>query len=132
MPKLDVLVLTGRTIDQGRGKEMGKTSDVYRKDTSQVQIDPVDMKALGLRRNANVRVTTDFGSVILRAVKSIRGPHPKMVFISYGPWASIVSDPETHGSGMPSLKGMQGILEPAPDEEVLSMEELVNTLREDD
>lgn len=132
MPKLDVLVLTGRTIDQGRGKEMGKTSDVYRKDTSQVQIDPEDMKALGLRRNANVRVATDFGSVILRAVKSIRGPHPKMVFISYGPWASIVSDPETHGSGMPSLKGMQGILEPAPDQEVLTMEELVNTLREDD
>jgi formylmethanofuran dehydrogenase subunit D len=132
MPKLDVLVLTGRTIDQGRGKEMGKTSDVYRKDTSQVQIDPEDMKALGLRRNANVRVTTDFGSVILRAVKSIRGPHPKMVFISYGPWASIVSDPETHGSGMPTLKGMQGILEPAPDQEVLTMEELVNTLREDD
>ena len=132
MPKLDVLVLTGRTIDQGRGKEMGKTSDVYRKDTSQVQIDPEDMKALGLRRNANVRVKTDFGSVILRAVKSIRGPHPKMVFISYGPWASIVSDPETHGSGMPSLKGMQGILEPAPEEEVLTMEELVNTLREDD
>ena len=132
MPKLDVLVLTGRTIDQGRGKEMGKTSDVYRKDTSQVQIDPEDMKALGLRRNANVRVATDFGSVILRAVKSIRGPHPKMVFISYGPWASIVSDPETHGSGMPSLKGMQGILEPAPDQEVLTMEELVNTLREED
>ena len=132
MPKLDVLVLTGRTIDQGRGKEMGKTSDVYRKDTSQVQIDPEDMKALGLRRNANVRVTTDFGSVILRAIKSIRGPHPKMVFISYGPWASMVSDPETHGSGMPSLKGMQGILEPAPDKEVLSMEELVNQLREDD
>lgn len=111
---------------------MGKTSDVYRKDTSQVQIDPEDMKALGLRRNANVRVATDFGSVILRAVKSIRGPHPKMVFISYGPWASIVSDPETHGSGMPSLKGMQGILEPAPDQEVLTMEELVNTLREED
>ena len=132
LPKLDVLVITGRTIDQGRGKEMGKLSDVYRKDTSQVQIDPEDMKALGLRRNSNVRITTNFGSVILRAVKSIRGPHPKLVFISYGPWASMVSDPETHGSGMPSLKGMQGTIEPAPNEEVLSMEELVNQLREDD
>ena len=130
MPKLDVLVLTGRTIDQGRGKEMGKTSDVYRKDTSQVQIDPEDMKTLGLRRNANVRVTTDFGSVILRAVKSIRGPHPKMVFISYGPWASVIADPETHGSGMPSLKGIPGELEPAPNEKVLTLQELVNQLKE--
>lgn len=132
MPKLKVLVLTGRTIDQGRGKEMGKMSDVYMKDTSQCQIDPKDMKTLGLRRNANVKVTTEFGSVVLRAVKSLRGPHPNMVFISYGPWASMVSDPETHGSGMPSLKGMKGAIEPAPDEKVLTMQELVNQLRLED
>jgi formylmethanofuran dehydrogenase subunit D len=131
MSKLNVLVNTGRTIDQGRGKEMGKMSDVYQTDVSQCQIDPGDMKALGLRRNAIVRVTTDFGSVVLRAVKSIRGPHPGMIFISYGPWASMISDPETHGSGMPSLKGMSGVLEPSPDEEVLSMKELVNQLKED-
>ena len=130
MPKLNVLILTGRTIDQGRGKEMGKLSDVYQKDVTQCQIDPEDMKALDLRRNAIVKVTTNFGSVVLRAVKSIRGPHPKMIFISYGPWASMISDPETHGSGMPSLKGMSGVLEPAPTEEVLTMHELVSQLKE--
>ena len=131
MPKLNVLVLTGRTIDQGKGKEMGKLSDVYQKDVTQCQIDPEDMKALNLRRNANVKVTTNFGSIILRAVKSIRGPHSNMVFISYGPWASMISDPETHGTGMPSLKGMSGVLESAPDEKVLTMQELVNQLREE-
>ena len=129
MPKLNVLVLTGRTIDQGRGKEMGKLSDVYQKDVTQCQIDPEDMKALGLRRNANIKVTTNSGSVVLRAVKSLRGPHPNMIFISYGPWASMISDPETHGSGMPSLKGMKGVLEPAPNEKVLTMQELVNQLK---
>lgn len=132
MPKLNVLVNTGRTIDQGRGKEMGKMSDVYQKDVTQCQIDPEDMKSLGLRRNSNVKVTTNFGSVVLRAVKSIRGPHPNMVFISYGPWASMISDPETHGSGMPSLKGMIGVLEPSPNKEVLTMQELVNQLRTED
>jgi len=131
MPKLNVLVNTGRTIDQGRGKEMGKLSDVYQKDVTQCQIDPEDMRTLKLRRNANVKVTTEFGSVVLRAVKSIRGPHPNMVFISYGPWASMISDPETHGSGMPSLKGMSGVLEACPDEEVLTMQELVDQLREE-
>jgi len=126
---LDVLVLTGRTIDQGRGKEMGKLSDIYLKDVSQVQIDPQDMKALNIRPNTPVRVTTKFGSVVLRAVKSLRGPHPKMVFIAYGPWASMIADPETHGSGMPSLKGIPGVLEPAPNEKVLTLEELVNQLK---
>ena len=126
---MNVLVLTGRTIDQGRGKEMGKLSDVYLKDVTQCQIDPKDMKALKLRQNTNVKVTTKSGSVVLRAVKSLRGPHPKMIFISYGPWASVISDPETHGSGMPSLKGMSGELEPAPNEKVLTLQELVNQLK---
>ena len=127
---MNVLVLTGRTIDQGRGKEMGKLSDVYLKDVTQCQIDPKDMKALKLRQNTNVKITTKSGSVVLRAVKSLRGPHPKMIFISYGPWASVISDPETHGSGMPSLKGMSGELEPAPNEKVLTLQELVNQLKE--
>lgn len=129
MAKLNVTVLTGRSIDQGRGKEMGKLSDVYQKDVTQCQIDPEDMKTLGLRRNDTVKVTTHFGSVILRAIKSLRGPHPKIIFISYGPWASMISDPETHGSGMPSLKGMLGVLEPAPNEKVVTMQELVNQLK---
>ena len=130
MPKLNVLVLTGRTIDQGRGKEMGKLSDVYLKDVTQCQIDPKDMKALKLRQNTNVKVTTKFGSVVLRAVKSLRGPHPKMIFIAYGPWASMISDPESHGTGMPSLKGMSGELELAPNEKLLTLQELVNQLKE--
>jgi formylmethanofuran dehydrogenase subunit D len=29
MPKLEVSLLTGRTIDQGRGKERGKLSEEY-------------------------------------------------------------------------------------------------------
>jgi len=109
---------------------MGKLSDVYLKDVTQCQIDPKDMKALKLRQNTNVKVTTNFGSVVLRAVKSLRGPHPKMIFISYGPWASVISDPETHGSGMPSLKGIPGELESAPNEKVLTLQELVNQLKE--
>lgn len=129
---MNILVLTGRTIDQGRGKEMGKLSDVYLKDVTQCQIDPEDMKALNLRQNANVKVTTQFGSVVLRAVKSLRDPHPNMVFIAYGPWASMISDPETHGTGMPSLKGIPGVLEPAPNEKVLTMQELINQLKMED
>ena len=129
MPKLNVIVLTGRTIEQGTGKEMGKLSDTYLNDVTQCQIDPEDMKALGLRKKSTVKVTTEFGSVVLKAVKSLRGPHPKMIFISYGPWASVISDPETHGSGMPSLKGMSGELEPAPSEKVLTLQELVNQLK---
>jgi len=125
MPKLKVSLLTGRTVDQGTGKEYGKLSEEYQKSVTICEIDPDDMKFLGIRENDNVKVTTEFGSVIMKAVKSARAPHPNVIFIPYGPWASIVMDPETHGTGMPSLKGIPAEIEPALKEKVLSLPNLL-------
>ena len=126
MPKLKVSLLTGRTIDQGKGKEMGKLSKEYLESVVICQMDPNDMKLLEVKENTNVKVTTDFGSVVLKAVKSARAPHPKVVFIPYGPWASLIMNPKTHGTGMPSLKGIPAEIEPAPNEKVLSLQNLLN------
>jgi len=126
MPKLKVSLITGRTIDQGKGKEMGKLSKEYLESVVICQIDPNDMKFLGVKENTNVKVTTDFGSVVLKSVKSARAPHPKVVFIPYGPWASLIMNPKTHGTGMPSLKGIPAEIEPAPNEKVLSLQNLLN------
>ena len=126
MPKLKVSLLTGRTIDQGTGKEVGKLSEEYQKSVAICQMDPEDMKFLGVKENNNVKVITDFGSVIMKAVKSARTPHPKVAFIPYGPWASIIMNPKTHGTGMPSLKGIPAEIEPAPEENVLSLHDLLN------
>jgi formylmethanofuran dehydrogenase subunit D len=125
MPKLKFSLLTGRTIDQGKGKEMGKLSKEYLESVIICQIDPKDMRSLGIKENTNVKVTTDFGSVVLRAVKSARAPHPKVVFIPYGPWASLIMNPKTHGTGMPSLKGIPAEVESAPNKKVLSLQNLL-------
>jgi formylmethanofuran dehydrogenase subunit D len=126
MPKLKVSLLTGRTINQGRGKEYGKLSKEYLESVVICQMDPNDMKFLGVKENTNVKVITDFGSVVLKAVKSARAPHPKVVFVPYGPWASLIMNPKTHGTGMPSLKGIPAEIEPAPDEKVLGLQDLLN------
>jgi len=126
MPKLKVSLLTGRTIDQGTGKEMGKLSKEYLESVVICQMDPEDMKFLGIKENNNVKVITDFGSVVLKAVKSARAPHPKVAFIPYGPWANIIMNPKTHGTGMPSLKGIPAEIEPAPNEKVLTLHDLLN------
>jgi formylmethanofuran dehydrogenase subunit D len=125
MPKLKVSLLTGRTIDQGKGKEMGKLSKEYLDSVIICQIDPKDMKLIGIKENTNVQVTTDFGSVVLRAVKSARAPHPNVVFIPYGPWASLIMNPKTHGTGMPSMKGIPAEIESAPNKKVLSLQNLL-------
>ncbi len=129
MPKLKVSLLTGRTINQGRGKESGKLTKEYLDSVTICQIDPDDMKDLGVKENTNVKVITDFGSVVLKAVKSARAPHPKVVFVPYGPWASLIMNPKTHGTGMPSLKGIAAEIEPASAEEVLGLQDLLDQLR---
>ena len=126
MSKLKVSLLTGRTIDQGKGKEYGKLSKEYWESVTICQIDPEDMKFLEVRENENIKVTTESGSVVMKAVKSLRAPHPRVVFIPYGPWASIIMNAKTHGTGMPSLKGVPAEIEPAPKEKVLSLSDLLN------
>jgi len=64
-------------------------------------------------------------------VKSARSPHPRVVFIPYGPWASLIMNPRTHGTGMPSLKGIPAEIEPAPNEKVLSLQNLLNQFQKE-
>lgn len=125
MSGLKVLLLTGRTIDQGKAKEVGKLSKEYWESVTICEMDPRDMRYLGIKENQNVKVTTDSGSVIIKAVTSARAPHPKVAFIPYGPWASMIMDTKTHGTGMPTLKGIPAEIEPALDERVLDLTELL-------
>ncbi|HJW98438.1 MAG TPA: molybdopterin dinucleotide binding domain-containing protein [Candidatus Bathyarchaeia archaeon] len=123
--KLSVTLLTGRTIDQGAGKEHGKSSDEYMKNVAVCFVDSDDLKRLGIKYNANICVSTKHGSVVLRALKSPRGSHPGVVFIPYGPWANIIVSPETDDIGMPSYKGISASIEPAPGKQVLGLRELL-------
>jgi len=123
--KLRVTLLTGRTIEQGVGKERGKASKDYVESVSVCYMDPEDLKKLGIKEKTNILVSTDYGSIIVKALKSLRAPHPGIIFIPYGPWANALVNPETHSIGMPSFKGIPADVEPAPDKHLLSLEELL-------
>jgi formylmethanofuran dehydrogenase subunit D len=126
MPNLNVSLLTGRTLRQGQGKEYGKLSERYLRSVATCEIDPEDLKKLGLKEGQSVKVTTDYGSVVLRAVKSLRTPHVGRVFVPYGPWASVIVTSKTHGTGMPSFKGIAATIEPAASaEKILNVKELL-------
>jgi len=123
--KLRVTLITGRTIEQGVGKEQGKASKEYFDNVSVCHLDEKDLAKLGVKEKTNVSISTNYGSVIVKALKSLRGPHPAIVFIPYGPWANAVVDPETDSVGMPSLKGIVAEIRPAPNEALLTLTELL-------
>jgi len=123
--RLKVTLLTGRTIEQGVGKESGKSSEEYFQSVAVCYIDAEDLKKLGIKAGTNVRVSTTCGSIIVRALKSLRGPHRGVVFVPYGAWANAVMCPDTGSTGMPSFKGIPAEIEPASEEAVLELAELL-------
>jgi formylmethanofuran dehydrogenase subunit D len=124
-PKLHAILITGRTINQGVGKEMGKGSREYFDSSSICVIDEVDMKKLGIKSRSNVKVTSKYGSVIVKATKNPYGSNPGLVFIPCGLWANAICGDETFGMGMPLFKGFQVEVEAAPDQAILTLDELL-------
>ena len=122
---LRVTLISGRTLGQGKGKELGKFSEEYFQSVAVCELNPDDMNLLGLPEGGNVKIKTKFGDVVVKAFKAKQTLPQGLAFIPYGPWASRLMDPETHGSGMPSLKGIEATISPTPEEEVPKLESLI-------
>ncbi|MBP1928476.1 formylmethanofuran dehydrogenase subunit D [Methanolinea mesophila] len=125
MTKLVLNLISGRTIQQGVAMEHGKEKEEYRKACGIIELDPSDLKKLGAWRNTNVRVTSPYGTVVVKAVEATQGPHPGLGYIPMGPWANSVIDPNTYSTGMPTFKGVPVEVDIALNEPVLSSIELV-------
>jgi formylmethanofuran dehydrogenase subunit D len=120
-----VNLITGRSIEQGVSMEAGKGKPAYTAACGIIELDPADFKKLGVFRNTNVRVTSEYGSVIVKAVEATQGPHPGVAYIPMGPWANMLVDPDTYSTGMPTFKGTPVEVEIAKDEPILNSLELV-------
>ncbi len=126
---MKVKLITGRSLQQGASKEVGKLSEEYFNNVAICELDPSDMEALNISPGQNIVLKTKFGEVVLKAVKSAQAPHKGIVFIPYGPWANLVVDPETHGSGMPSFKGIEAEVFPAKKEDkILTLKEVLEKI----
>jgi formylmethanofuran dehydrogenase subunit D len=123
--KLRVTLITGRTIDQGVAKELGKGSQEYFDSVAVCFLGAGDIKQLGLKSGMNVRVSSPYGSVVVKAKKYPYGAMSGMVFMPCGLWANVVCSDATDSIGMPTFRGFTVEVEPAPGESVLTLDELL-------
>ena len=125
---LEVILMSGRTIDQGVSLEGGKLDDPAILGTGVAYMDPEDLKALNIMTGSPVKVSTEFGEVVVRARASPDAPHKGIVFIPMGIYANAVIDPRTSNTGMPSYKNIPARVELAEGEHVLTPAELARKL----
>lgn len=128
MEKVNVTLISGRTTQQGVGLEEGKTSENYVKNVRYVEVSSIDAESLDLREGNPVKISNENGSVIVEWRKSAT-LEQGMAFIPYGPWANQLFSYETEGTGMPKFKGIKAVIEEAPQENVLTLTQLVESLR---
>jgi formylmethanofuran dehydrogenase subunit D len=122
---IQVNLISGRSVQQGVAIEGGKEKPAYRTAAGIIELDRSDLKRLGAWKNTNVRVTSDYGSVVVKAIETTQGPHPGLAFIPMGPWANSVINPNTYSTGMPTFKGVPVKVDVAINEPVLLGIELV-------
>jgi formylmethanofuran dehydrogenase subunit D len=125
---INVNLISGRSIQQGVAIEGGKEKPAYRTAAGIIELDPSDFKKLGAWKNTNVRVTSDYGSVVVKAIETTQGPHPGLGFIPMGPWANAIINPDTYSTGMPTFKGVPVKVDVAMNEPILLGIELVQKL----
>jgi formylmethanofuran dehydrogenase subunit D len=106
------VLIPGRTSKQGCGISEGKFTAGYQSETGVLQVSPQDMRRLGLNDGDRVRLASDTGTVEvpITAAKGDELP-PGILFIAYGDLSSRLMHGDTHGSGMPTSKGLDVTLE---------------------
>ncbi len=107
------ILIPGRTSDQGCGISEGKFQEKYQTEINSLQVAPGDMDRLGLDPGDRVRLTSEHGQQAEVAVIRAKGDElPEgLLFIAYGDISSQLMGGDTHGSGMPTSKGMDVELE---------------------
>lgn len=106
------ILIPGRTSKQGAGISEGKYAANYQSEINTLQVAPADMKRLQLQEGGRVRLSSEFGQVevAVTAAKADELP-PGLLFIAYGDLSSRLMGADTHGSGMPTSKGIDVTLE---------------------
>jgi formylmethanofuran dehydrogenase subunit D len=125
MTRIHVTLLTGRSLSQGRTKEHGKLSEVYLQAVACCEVNTADLEKISITHGQNIRVITEHGSVVVKAIAPTQLLPQGIIFMPYSLWATQLSGSDTDGTGMPSYKGVPATLEPATDEKILSVNELV-------
>ncbi len=107
------ILIPGRTTDQGCGISEGKFLEKYQNEINVLQVAPADMSRLGLSAGDRVRLTGEEGQTVEVCITAARKDElPEgLLFIAYGDISSKMMTGDTHGSGMPTSKGMEVTME---------------------
>ncbi len=119
----EFILNTGRKTNQSMYLEgPGKFSDQYIQAVSTAEMNPEDVKALGIKDRA--RLTSKDGVSVVVYVKPTNRIPPGYVFLPPGPWANVLVTEDTDAIGVPSFRTEKIIVE-ATSEPVTTLNDIL-------
>ncbi|WP_457550786.1 molybdopterin dinucleotide binding domain-containing protein [Archaeoglobus sp.] len=119
---MEFTLITVRTMEQGIHIDE-KLSEEYLKATSYCEMNEDDMKELGLKEGDKVKITTEWGSVVLYVRKPTLEIPKGVVVVPMGFHANRITQPDS-GSGTPFYKGLRCKVEKV-EEDVPTIDDLL-------
>ena len=106
------ILIPGRTSKQGCGISEGKFLEGYQSEINTLQVCDDDMQRLKLSEGDRVRLRSEHGQIEVPIKTAPKDELPSgLLFIAYGDLSSRLMGGDTHGSGMPTSKGIDVELE---------------------
>ncbi|MHA1637630.1 MAG: molybdopterin dinucleotide binding domain-containing protein [Candidatus Thorarchaeota archaeon] len=126
---IEVVVTSGRTLNQGRMMEKGKITQEYADAVCMCELDSTAMDTLGLQNGDLITIQSQSGKTVVKS-KLNKGLHPGIAFIPCGPWFNKLIGSDTQQTGMPGYKSITATVSASPKASIIGIDELVMGYKE--
>ena len=128
-PEFEIKITTYRDIFQVQELESDRFGQEYKKLSAAVFMSKDDMKKLGFRSEDRVRLSNNYGSIVVEVRETKRDEPGELAFMINSPWSnSLVSD-DTGGKGIPEFKNITARISLSR-EDITPIEKLFLTLKQ--
>lgn len=124
-PEYEIKITTYRDIFQIEALERDRFGEEYRKLSACIVMSKNDMQKMGLKAGERVKVSNNYGSVVVEVKESKRDEPGGIAFMVNSPWSNALVSGDTGGKGIPEFKDISAKISLAK-EEVTSLESLIS------
>ncbi len=127
-PEYEIKITTYRDIFQIEALERDRFGEEYRKLSACIVMSKNDLMKMGLKAGDRVRVSNNYGSVVVELKETKRDEPGGLAFMVNSPWSNALVSGDTGGNGIPEFKNISAKVSLVKDE-VTTLESLIGAFR---
>jgi len=127
-PEYEIKITTYRDIFHAEALERDRFGEEYKKLSAAIILSRNDMQKMGLKAGDRVKISNNYGSIVVEAKESKKDEPGGLAFMVNSPWSNSLVSGDTEGKGIPDFKLITARISLSNDE-ITSLETLTGALR---